>query len=96
MPNFLINTEIKLQNIIKDLKSSSTIGLDTEFIRESTYYPILALLQLSDENNTYCIDILALEDKLPIIDLLKDRNIVKIIHSSKQDLEVLNKYYDVN
>ena len=94
MPNFLINTEIKLQNIIKDLKSSSTIGLDTEFIRESTYYPILALLQLSDENNTYCIDILALEDKLPIIDLLKDRNIVKIIHSSKQDLEVLNKYYD--
>ena len=94
MPNFLINTDIKLQNIIKDLKSSSVIGLDTEFIRESTYYPILALLQLSDENHTYCIDILALEDKEPIINLLKDKNIIKIIHSSKQDLEVLNNYYD--
>jgi ribonuclease D len=94
MPNFLINTDIKLQNIIKDLKSSSVIGLDTEFIRESTYYPILALLQLSDENHTYCLDILALEDKEPIINLLKDKNIIKIIHSSKQDLEVLNNYYD--
>ena len=94
MPNFLINTDIKLQNIIKDLKSSCAIGLDTEFIRESTYYPILALLQLSDINHTYCIDILALEDKKPIIDLLKDKNIIKIIHSSKQDLEVLNHYYD--
>ena len=63
MPNFLINTDIKLQNIIKDLKSSSAIGLDTEFIRESTYYPILALLQLSDKKHTYCIDILALNNK---------------------------------
>ena len=53
MPNFLINTDIKLQNIIKELKSSSSIGLDTEFIRESTYYPVLALLQLSDNNHTY-------------------------------------------
>ena len=93
MPNFLINTDIKLQNIIKDLKSSSAIGLDTEFIRESTYYPILALLQLSDKKHTYCIDILALNNKELVIDLLKDKNIVKIIHSSKQDLEVLNHYY---
>jgi len=94
MPNFLINTDIKLQNIIKELKSSSSIGLDTEFIRESTYYPVLALLQLSDHNHTYCIDILALHDKEPIIDLLRDKNIIKIIHSSKQDLEVLNHYFN--
>jgi len=94
MPNFLINTDIKLQNIIKELKSSSAIGLDTEFIRESTYYPVLALLQLSDNNHTYCIDILALHDKEPIIDLLRDKDIIKIIHSSKQDLEVLNHYFN--
>jgi ribonuclease D len=94
MPNFLINTDIKLQNIIKELKSSSSIGLDTEFIRESTYYPVLALLQLSYNRHTYCIDIIALHDKEPIIDLLRDKNIVKIIHSSKQDLEVLNHYFN--
>ena len=66
MPNFLINTDIKLQNIIDELEKSPVIGLDTEFIRESTYFPQLALLQLSDANNTYCIDILAIDNKMPI------------------------------
>lgn len=51
MPNFLINTDKKLSNIFKDLENSKNIGLDTEFIRESSYFPQLALLQLSDEKN---------------------------------------------
>ena len=94
MPNFLVNTDTKLHNIMDDLVKSSVIGLDTEFIRESTYFPQLALLQLSDQNNTYCIDILAISDKKYISQLLTNKNIKKIIHASKQDLEVLNHYYD--
>ena len=93
MPNFLINTDIKLQNIITNLKDSSVIGLDTEFIRESTYYPQLALLQLSDNSNNYCIDILEIQDNQPIADLLRNEDIIKVIHSSKQDLEVLYHYF---
>ena len=93
MPNFLINTDIKLQNIITNLKDSSVIGLDTEFIRESTYYPQLALLQLSDNYNNYCIDILEIQDNQPIADLLGNEDIIKVIHSSKQDLEVLYHYF---
>ena len=93
MPNFLINTDIKLQNIITNLKDSSVIGLDTEFIRESTYYPQLALLQLSDNSNNYCIDILGIQDNKPVIDLLANEEIIKVIHSSKQDLEVLYHYF---
>ena len=94
MPNFLINTDIKLQNIIDELEKASIIGLDTEFIRESTYFPQLALLQLSDSNNTYCIDILAINNKMLISNLLLNNEIKKIIHASKQDLEVLNHYYN--
>lgn len=94
MPNFLINTDIKLQNIIDELEKSPVIGLDTEFIRESTYFPQLALLQLSDANNTYCIDILAIDNKMPISNLLLNNKFKKIIHASKQDLEVLNHYYN--
>ena len=94
MPNFLINTDIKLQNIIDELEKSSIIGLDTEFIRESTYFPQLALLQLSDSDNTYCIDILAINNKILISNLLLNNKIKKIIHASKQDLEVLNHYYN--
>ena len=94
MPNFLINTDIKLQNIVDELEKSSVIGLDTEFIRESTYFPQLALLQLSDSNNTYCIDILAINNKVLISNLLLNNKVKKIIHASKQDLEVLNHYYN--
>ena len=93
MPNFLVNTDTKLHNIIDDLQKSPIMGLDTEFIRESTYFPQLALLQLSDKNNTYCIDILAITENNLISDLLVSKKIKKIIHASKQDLEVLNHYY---
>ena len=93
MPNFLVNTDTKLQNIIDDLRKSSIIGLDTEFIRESTYYPQLALIQLSDNINTYCIDVLAIENNNLIAELLYNKDIKKVIHASKQDLEVLNYYF---
>ena len=94
MTNFLIDTDKKLQKIITNLDKSSCIGLDTEFIRESSYYPILALIQLSNDKHTYCIDVLAIQDKNTIKQLLLNKNITKIIHSSKQDLEVLYKYYN--
>ena len=93
MPNFLVNTDTKLQNIIDDLRKSSIIGLDTEFIRESTYYPQLALMQLSDNINTYCIDVLAIKNNNLIAELLYNKDIKKVIHASKQDLEVLNYYF---
>ena len=94
MPNFLINTDKKLSNIFKDLENSKNIGLDTEFIRESSYFPQLALLQLSDEKNNYCIDIFEIKDNSLIIELLTNKNIRKIIHASKQDLEVLYHYFE--
>ncbi len=93
MPNFLVNTDTKLQNIIDDLRKSSIIGLDTEFIRESTYYPRLALIQLSDNINTYCIDVLAIKNNNLIAEILSNKAIKKVIHASKQDLEVLNHYF---
>ena len=94
MPNFLVNTDTKLHNIMDDLQKSPIMGLDTEFIRESTYFPKLALLQLSDKNNTYCIDILEITENNLISELLVSEKIKKIIHASKQDLEVLNHYFN--
>ena len=43
MTNFLVDSDKKLSNLVSKLKDISEIGLDTEFIRESTYRPILAL-----------------------------------------------------
>ena len=93
MPNFLINTDKKLKKIINELKKSNYLGIDTEFIRESTYYPILALLQISTAKSNYCIDVLGIDDKDMVKGILLDKKILKVMHSAKQDLEVLYKYF---
>ncbi len=93
MPNFLVNTDKNLKNIIPEIKSSSIIGLDTEFIRESTYYPKLALLQIATNNYNYCIDVINITDKNLLSNILLDNKIVKVFHSSKQDLESIFNYY---
>lgn len=93
MPNFLINTDKKLKKILNEIKKSDQIGIDTEFIREATYYPILALLQISTKKSNFCIDILEVGSKDLIKEILLNKKILKIMHSSKQDLEVLNRYY---
>lgn len=93
MSNFLINTDKKLKKVITELQSSKHLGVDTEFIRESTYYPILALLQISTQESIFCIDVLEIKDKAMLKKILLDKKILKIMHSSKQDLEVLNRYF---
>ena len=48
------NTDIK--NIFKELEKSNLLGIDTEFIREKTYYPILSLIQLAVNNNVFILN----------------------------------------
>ena len=54
----IIIQENPLKKIITELQGSKHLGVDTEFIRESTYYPILALLQISTKKSIFCIDVL--------------------------------------
>jgi ribonuclease D len=77
----------------KRMKSSPVICLDTEFHRESTYYSQLALVQVSDGENTLCIDPLALQDFAPLLGLLGDPHILKVFHACQQDMEIfLNRF----
>ncbi|MEL0258279.1 MAG: ribonuclease D, partial [Gammaproteobacteria bacterium] len=93
MTNFLVDSDKKLNNLFLKIKDYQEIGLDTEFIRESTYRPILALIQISlPDDDIYLIDPLSISDIDLINEILVDNNIVKIIHSSKQDLEALYAY----
>ena len=94
MPNFLVNTDKKLKNITDEIKTSPIIGLDTEFIRESTYFPKLALLQISTINNNYCMDILKITDDSILREIFLNNSIKKVIHSSKQDLESIFSHYE--
>lgn len=64
------------------------LAFDTEFIREKSFYPQLCLIQVGVPGRLACIDPLALQDLDPLLDLLYDRSIVKVLHACSQDLEI--------
>ena len=83
-----IDTDVDLQHFCDKLKQEKWIALDTEFIREKTYYPELSLIQIAGTNDIACIDPYKITNFTPLTDLLNDYNIVKIFHSPSQDLEL--------
>ena len=90
MTNILIDSDKKLRNLLSKIEDCNEIGLDTEFIRESTYRPILALIQISLANEEiYLIDPQEIKDISSISKITSNTKIIKIIHSAKQDLEAL-------
>ncbi|NNL96288.1 MAG: ribonuclease D [Xanthomonadales bacterium] len=73
----------------KAWRKCGTLGVDTEFVRERTYYAQLGLVQVSDGQTVWLIDPLVRGSHAPIKDLLENEDIVKIFHSPSEDLDVL-------
>jgi ribonuclease D len=71
------------------LRDQTVLGLDTEFMRERTYFARLCLLQLSFDATAVCIDTLALTDLGELRPVLASPPIRKVVHAARQDLEVL-------
>jgi ribonuclease D len=90
-----IDTNERLQELCEQWSSEKAIALDTEFIRTDTFYPIMGLLQIADTRGIYLVDPLAIDNKEPLQELWKNTNVVKIIHSCSEDLEVFNRYLEV-
>lgn len=88
----LIESSGQMDALLEQLNSETLIAVDTEFFRETTYYPQLALVQIATDSIVACIDPLAFDAKPALKKLLLDNNITKIFHSCSQDLEVLFYY----
>lgn len=84
----LVIREDELETLCGRWRSEPAVGLDTEFFRERTYHPIPALVQVADDRNCWLIDLVALEDVSPLLDLLADERVVKVMHAPGQDLEL--------
>ena len=68
---------------------SSYITVDTEFMRDQTYWPRLCLVQIADEHEAAAIDTLAKGITItPLLNLLTNSRILKIFHAARQDLEI--------
>ncbi|VAW80189.1 Ribonuclease D [hydrothermal vent metagenome] len=83
-----IDTAEALTTFCDAIKESDWIALDTEFIREKTYYPRLCLIQIGVPDRAACIDPLALQSLDPVYELLMNPAITKVLHACSQDLEI--------
>jgi ribonuclease D len=88
----LITTTDALAAACRRLAAHPFVTVDTEFLRETTYYPKLCLIQMAgpDPADACLIDPLADGISLdPFMALMADRNVVKVFHSARQDLEIV-------
>lgn len=93
MQEFIIDSQEKLQAFCAMLADYDSLALDTEFLREKTYYAQLCLIQIACNGNLACVDPLALDDIQPLLDILYDPARIKIMHSARQDLEL---FFDIS
>lgn len=85
-----VTTSAELLHALGHLAPSRFVALDTEFMRESTYYPKLCLIQAASAEHCVVIDPLAIGDLQPLWDFLADRSRIKVLHAARQDLEALS------
>jgi len=83
-----IDSADQLAEFLGGLDEHAVIAIDTEFIRERTYYPQLCLLQIAVGDSIWCVDTLAIDDLSPLFDALNRPSRLKIFHAARQDLEI--------
>ncbi len=88
----LITDSATLANLCTRLSQSPFVTVDTEFMRESTYWPDLCLIQIANSEEAAAIDPKAKDiDLTPLLDLLVDNpDVLKVFHAGGQDLEIVH------
>lgn len=85
----LVTDTASLAAACKRLAQADYVTIDTEFIRETTYWPQLCLAQVAGPDEAVAVDALAPGlDLAPLVELLADRNTLKVFHAGRQDIEI--------
>ncbi len=86
----LIASTSDLAAVCQRLASHAFVTVDTEFLRETTFWPKLCVVQLASEAEAVAVDALAPDiDLAPFFDLMRDPKVVKVFHAARQDLEII-------
>jgi ribonuclease D len=84
-----ITTTDTLAEVCERLQRHPFVTVDTEFLRESTYYPKLCVAQIASTDEAVVIDALAEGiDLKPLFNLMADENVIKVFHAARQDIEI--------
>ena len=86
----LIATTAELAEVCARMARHPYVTVDTEFLRESTYYPLLCVAQMASPEEAVVIDALAPGiDLAPFFTLMTDENVCKVFHAARQDIEIV-------
>ena len=86
----LITKSADVAEFCNEISSAEFVAVDTEFVREKTYWPILCLVQIATPDRAVAIDPLANGiDLQPVNDLMANTSVLKVFHSASQDMQVL-------
>ncbi|MDH5388487.1 MAG: ribonuclease D [Gammaproteobacteria bacterium] len=93
MNPILIEDNQSLTQFCDKLINEPMLAIDTEFFRETTYYPHLGLIQIGSPDDIICVDPLAFDAREQLRRLFFNPDITKVFHSCSQDMEVLYLYF---
>jgi len=86
----LITTTAELAAACSRLARHPVITVDTEFLRETTYYPLLCVVQMASVEEAIVIDTLAQGiDLAPFLQLMANEKVLKVFHAARQDIEIV-------
>ena len=88
-----VDSDAKLRECAAHWQRCDAVAIDTEFMRQRTFYAIPALLQLSDGERHYLVDLLRLRDLLPLGELLRSPSTLKVLHACSEDLQVFDRLF---
>src|SRR3979409_1130577 len=86
----LITETAELAATCERLAKFPVITVDTEFLRETTYYPLLCVVQLASPDEAVVVDTLAKDiDLAPFFALMANEQVLKVFHAARQDIEIV-------
>jgi ribonuclease D len=83
-----------LEDLVRRLRQAPVVGIDTEFMREKTYFAKLCLIQLASDDMAAIVDPLVCKDLSPLAELFEDTAVIKVLHAGGQDLEIFFRECD--
>lgn len=91
-PFIWIDDDRALKKCAEDLSTTDVLAIDTEFVRTDSFYAHLGLIQIAQGDKTWLVDPLKITDWSPLVSIIEDRNIVKVLHALSEDAEVLQHH----
>ncbi len=86
----LITTTADLAAVCERMSRHTFVTVDTEFLRETTYYPLLCVAQIATSDEAVVIDALAQDISLtPFFELMANESVLKVFHAARQDIEIV-------